>query len=126
MQVTQNGCLSPLSDPVVLDIEGVNRLYPVPSNGRVTFDFYIPEGASAYQVELYNSLGQLILQENNYKNYRLLLQGEETRFKNGESSLFLVNARENKTLEGLQKLQELRSKYFKTINLLSWSAGQLL
>lgn len=64
VQVTQNGCLSPLSDPVVLDIEGVNKLYPVPSHGRVTFDFYIPEGASQYQVELYNSLGQLVLQEN--------------------------------------------------------------
>jgi outer membrane protein TolC len=80
----------------------------------------------SYYNELLSLRQQLILQENNYKNYRLLLQGEETRFKNGESSLFLVNARENKTLEGLQKLQELRSKYFKTINLLSWSAGQLL
>lgn len=63
VQVTTNGCLSPLSDLVTLNIEGVNKLYPVPTNGRVTFDFYIPEGASAYHVELLNSIGQLIHQE---------------------------------------------------------------
>ena len=80
----------------------------------------------SYYNELVTLRNQLLLQENNYKNYRLLLQGEETRFKNGESSLFLVNTRENKTLEALQKLQELRNKYIKTFNSLQWAAGQLL
>lgn len=80
----------------------------------------------SYYNELVTLRNQLLLQENNYKNYRILLQGEETRFKNGESSLFLVNTRENKTLEALQKLQELRNKYVKTFNSLQWAAGQLL
>ena len=80
----------------------------------------------SYYNELVTLRNQLLLQENNYKNYRMLLQGEETRFKNGESSLFLVNTRENKTLEALQKLQELRNKYVKTFNSLQWAAGQLL
>ncbi len=63
VQVTLNGCVSPLSDPFTLSIEGINRLYPVPGNGRVTFDFYIPEGSSGYQAELFNSIGQLMLKD---------------------------------------------------------------
>lgn len=63
VQVTVNGCKSPLSDPINLNIEGINKLYPVPSNGQVTFDFYIPDGMSKYRVELFNSIGQLIHRE---------------------------------------------------------------
>lgn len=63
VQVTQNGCVSLLSDPITLNIEGVNKLYPVPTNGRVTFDFYIPAGSSSYHVQLFNSIGQLVHQE---------------------------------------------------------------
>ena len=63
VQVTQNGCVSPMSDPIVLEIEGINKLYPVPTNGRVTFDFFIPDGGSAYRVDLFNSIGQLVHQE---------------------------------------------------------------
>jgi outer membrane protein TolC len=55
----------------------------------------------------------------------ILQRGEETRFQAGESSLFLINARENKTLEALQKLQELKSKYYQTENALQWAAGIL-
>lgn len=69
---------------------------------------------------------QLQLQEKAWKNYLALQRGEETRFRSGESSLFLLNARENKTLESLQKLQELRAKYYKTKNTLQWSAGLLV
>ncbi len=63
VQVTVNGCISPLSDAITLNIEGINKLYPVPTTGRVTFDFYIPSGSSNYRVELYNSIGQLIVRE---------------------------------------------------------------
>lgn len=63
VQVTVNGCKSPMSDAFTLNIEGINKLYPVPTNGRVTFDFYIPDGYSKYRAELYNSIGQLMLQE---------------------------------------------------------------
>jgi PKD repeat protein/photosystem II stability/assembly factor-like uncharacterized protein len=63
VQVTVNGCKSLMSDAITLNIEDVNKLYPVPTTGRVTFDFYIPDGMSKYQVELYNNIGQLMLQE---------------------------------------------------------------
>lgn len=43
--------------------------------------------------------------------YQNLLKGETTRFENGESSLFLINNRQNKVLESLLKLNELKAKY---------------
>lgn len=68
---------------------------------------------------------QIDIQEKAYKNYLLLQRGEEIRFQTGESSLFLINARENKTLEALQKLQELRTKYLVAANEIQWAAGLL-
>jgi outer membrane protein TolC len=68
---------------------------------------------------------QVALQSNNYNNYNKLVKAEETRFFNGESSLFLINVRENKALEALEKLIALKAKYFKTIYALQWSAGLL-
>lgn len=78
-----------------------------------------------YFNELTTLQGQIRLQERAYENYRILQRGEETRFFNGESSLFLINSRENKTLEALQKLTELKAKYFKAYNSLLWAAGNL-
>jgi outer membrane protein TolC len=79
----------------------------------------------SYYNEL-NTLRQLIsLQEKAYLNFITLQRGEETRFQSGESSLFLINSRENKSLEALQKLTELKAKYFKTMNYLNWAAGLL-
>ena len=80
----------------------------------------------SYFNELLNLKSQVALQEKAYKNYLALLRGEEIRFQAGESSLFLINVRENKTLEALQKLQELKAKYFKTENALQWAAGLLI
>lgn len=68
---------------------------------------------------------QIELQSLNYKNYQLLVRAEEVRFKNGESSLFLINSRENKALESLEKLIENKVKLYKTIFALQWSAGLL-
>ncbi len=79
----------------------------------------------SYFNELLALKSQVALQEKAYKNYQILQQGEEIRFQAGESSLFLINARENKALEALQKLQELKAKYFKTENNLLWAAGLL-
>ncbi len=64
VQVTVNGCVSLMSDPFNLLIEGVNKLYPVPTSGQVTFDYYAPPGSSKYLLLLYNSAGQLVHQEN--------------------------------------------------------------
>jgi outer membrane protein TolC len=86
----------------------------------------IENKVKSYYNELVTLKSQIALQEKAWKNYYTLQQGEEIRFKAGESSLFLINARENKTLEALQKLQELKAKFFKTENMLQWAAGNLL
>ncbi len=75
--------------------------------------------------ELQTLQQQVMLQQEQYRNYLALQRGEETRFFNGESSLFLVNSRENKTLEALEKLAELETKYFATLKKLQWAAGIL-
>jgi outer membrane protein TolC len=62
--------------------------------------------------EWVNNKNQIALQESMYRNYLSLQRAEETRFANGESSLFLINSRENKAIESLQKLLELQAKYF--------------
>ncbi len=80
----------------------------------------------AYFNELVALHKQVQLQESAYKNYMALQRGEEIRFQVGESSLFLINSRENKTLEALQKLQELRTKFLITVNALQWAAGVLV
>jgi outer membrane protein TolC len=68
---------------------------------------------------------QIDLQNANYANYNQLVKAEEIRFANGESSLFLINSRENKALEARQKLIDLKAKYFKIAYSLQWSAGLL-
>ena len=80
----------------------------------------------SYFNELLTLKSQVALQEKALNNFKALQRGEEIRFQAGESSLFLINARENKTLEALQKLQELKAKYYKTENALQWAAGRLI
>jgi outer membrane protein TolC len=86
------------------------------------------------QVELYNKVKQyytewqqtnqqLRLQQSLLSNTIVLQRGEETKFSNGESSLFLVNSRELKTIETHYKLIELRAKNRKALISLKWSAG---
>ena len=68
---------------------------------------------------------QVNLLQKNYTNYLQLQRGEETKFFNGESSLFLVNSRENKTLETFLKLTEVTVSFNKASLELQWAAGQL-
>lgn len=68
---------------------------------------------------------QIALQQQALQSYAALQRGEELRFNNGESSLFLVNAREIKTLEAQQKLIELQSKEQKAVASTLWAAGSL-
>lgn len=86
----------------------------------------IENKVKSYFNELVALKNQVSIQEKAYQNYVALQRAEETRFQIGESSLFLINARENKALEALQKLQELRTKYLVTVNALQWAAGLLL
>ena len=60
-----------------------------------------------------------------YENYSKLYQNELLRFNNGESSLFVLNSRENKALEFYQKTIELRVKLFKARYAIDNSAGLL-
>lgn len=68
---------------------------------------------------------QLILTQKNYTNFQSLLNAEYLRFRNGESSLFLVNNRENKVIESAEKLISFRIKYLKSRYAVDWSAGIL-
>lgn len=78
-----------------------------------------------YCNEAINVQKQLGLAQNMYLNYAVLLRSEETRFRNGESSLFLINSREIKLLESLQKITELRFKNIKALYTARWAAGLL-
>jgi outer membrane protein TolC len=78
-----------------------------------------------YYNEFVTLKNQITLQSSNLNNYNRLVRAEEIRFENGESSLFLINVRETKALEALEKLIELKTKYYKTIYTLQWSAGLL-
>lgn len=86
------------------------------------------------QVQIYNKVKayytdwqqitvQLSMQNSLVANITALQKGEETRFLNGESSLFMINARELKTIETTQKLIELKSKNRKALVSLKWSVG---
>ena len=66
---------------------------------------------------------QIDLQRALLKNQALLLSGEETRFANGESSLFMVNSREQKRIETEQKLAETIAKYYKQKAAMKWVTG---
>lgn len=68
---------------------------------------------------------QLSLQNKLLANTIALQRGEEIRFTNGESSLFLINTRELKTIEAEQKTIELKSKAQKASVGVRWSAGIL-
>jgi len=70
------------------------------------------------------NLTQLIsMQENMVSNYRELLQGEITKFENGESSIFLINTRETELLDARLKLLKLQTKYEKAKIELLHAAG---
>ncbi|RNI29596.1 TolC family protein [Rufibacter immobilis] len=68
---------------------------------------------------------QIVLQEQIIVNNTLMRNGEQQRFENGESSLFLINTREMNLLTQQIKLLELRSKYGKAKYNLLWAAGNL-
>jgi outer membrane protein TolC len=68
---------------------------------------------------------QLQIATDAFNNYTSLLKNETLRFNNGESSLFLVNTRENKVLEMQQKIIEIQLKILKAKYSLDWAAGLL-
>lgn len=73
-----------------------------------------------YKSEVLNYHTQINFSESNLLNYRKLLTAEETRYSNGESSLFLINTRENKVIDAQEKLISTRTKFLKSFNKLKW------
>lgn len=80
---------------------------------------------NAYFNELDNLRDQIALYESITANYRALLDAEIIKFQLGESSIFLVNSRENKLIETQVKLVELKAKYMKSRYQVLWAAGIL-
>ncbi|UOQ51339.1 TolC family protein [Hymenobacter cellulosivorans] len=76
---------------------------------------------------VYNTLlayeRQLALQEQTIANQRTLLQAELQKFELGESTIFLINARESKLIELRIKQESLRASYEKTRAELYYYAG---
>lgn len=73
-----------------------------------------------YKNEMLNYYTQIDLSRKNLQNYRKILYAEETRYINGESSLFLINSRENKVIEAQEKFISIRTKFLKSFNKLKW------
>jgi outer membrane protein TolC len=78
-----------------------------------------------YYTEFTRHWDQLQITDQIQSNLRQLLKNEELRFSQGESSLFVVNSREIKWLESLQKQTELRVKYLIAAYQVQWAAGTL-
>ena len=76
---------------------------------------------------VYNTLQaydqQLTLQAQTVANQRLLLQAELQKFELGESTIFLINARETKLIELRVKQESLRASYEKARAELYYYAG---
>ena len=68
---------------------------------------------------------QTKIYESSVSGFKILFDGETSRLNNGESSLFLVNARENRYLDSQVKLRELQAKYYKKQAALKWTVGNI-
>ncbi|WP_246073895.1 TolC family protein [Hymenobacter jeollabukensis] len=66
---------------------------------------------------------QLLLQAQTIENQRTLLRAETQKFELGESTIFLVNARETKLIDLRLKQESLRASYEKTLAELYYYAG---
>ncbi len=60
-----DGCVSQSSDDIDLKIEGLFKVFPVPTNGNLTVAFYIPQNATRYSLKIFNALGQIVFNDVN-------------------------------------------------------------
>jgi outer membrane protein TolC len=75
--------------------------------------------------QLENLATQVLLYSQTYQNYESLYQAELRRFQIGESTLFLLNSREQKAIEARQKRAELLTKYQIAYQSIWYSGGVL-
>lgn len=78
-----------------------------------------------YQALLDNSRQQVAVNQSMVVNYQNLLVAENEKFRFGESSIFLLNSREQKLINAQLKLVKFLTLYQKNRLGLIWSAGQL-
>ena len=78
-----------------------------------------------YYNDLVNLQQQIDLNEDMVTNYQRLLDAENRKFSIGESSIFLINSREQKLIEAQLKLAKLRGDFWKVRAGLNWAAGTL-
>jgi outer membrane protein TolC len=75
--------------------------------------------------EALNLRAQLQIAEAAQQNYARLYNGERLKTATGESTMFLLNSRQNKVVEAAQKATELRAKAQKAEAALYFAAGLL-
>lgn len=81
---------------------------------QVGFTWNLTNKIKEAEAEVSTLRGQVVLNQEIVQNYGLLLQGEERKFQLGESTLFLVNSRENRYIEYSLKQLELKEKLFQS------------
>jgi len=69
---------------------------------------------NALKQELESYIAQNEITTEMVSDYQRMLQAEERKFQLGESSLFLVNSRESKLIDGQLKAIEIQNKFFST------------
>lgn len=79
----------------------------------------------AYLNEMATTQQQINTYSEVARNYSRLLDGENERFRLGESSIFLLNSRERKVIEADLKLNKLKVTLQKTRVSLDYAAGRL-
>jgi outer membrane protein TolC len=80
---------------------------------------------NSYFNELNTNRQQLSVFANVFKSYESLLDAENQKFAIGESSVFLVNARERKLIETEIKLLKIEINQQKLFYALKWAAGKM-
>ena len=76
-----------------------------------------------YANDLNNLRNQVALYRDITRNYLTLLEAETEKFKQGESSVFLINTREQRWLDAQLKYLKLVAEYRKTEAGLLWTTG---
>lgn len=86
---------------------------------------FITAKVQQYGNDLENLRTQTVLFRDMASNYKTLLDAENVRFSVGESSVFLVNTREQRWLDAQLKYLKLLSEWKKAEAGLQWAAGVL-
>jgi outer membrane protein TolC len=149
LNINYNFLLEPIGGDEASDVSlnnfkwGLNFKYPIPNRtaraelqlnaikvqetqlNRIQKQQELTNKAQYYYVQVNNLLEQIGLSNDNINNYQRLLNAERQKFDIGESSLFLVNSRENKLISAQLKLLELKAKFQMSRMAMDWALGRL-